>query len=62
MNSDVLKSGGARVTTDQNGRPAVSLGVKNHDKFYDVTSEISKEKDNVIVIWLDYEEGNSYSN
>ncbi len=62
MTSDVLKSGGAKVTTDSSGRPAVLLSVKNKDKFYAVTNKIKDYDSNMIVIWLDYEEGDSYEN
>ena len=42
--------------------PAVSLSVKDKDKFYDVTNKLSKKQNNTMVIWLDYEEGkDSYS-
>ena len=54
MTSDVLKAGGAKVGQDDAGRPAVALSVKDKDKFYEVTSEISKTEDKMIVIWLDY--------
>ena len=60
MNSDVLNSGGAKVGQDEKGRPAVSLSVKNKDKFYEVTDKISKQENNVIVIWLDYDGLTSY--
>ncbi len=61
MTSEVL-GGNAKVTTDQYGKPAVSLSIKDKDTFYDVTSTVSKMTNNVIVIWLDYEEGkDSYS-
>ena len=56
MNSDVLKAGGARLTTDSNGRPAVSLAVKDKDTFYKVTNAVKGYENNVIVIWLDYNE------
>lgn len=59
MNSDVISS--AKVGSDANGRPAVSLIVKDKDKFYDVTKKISEMTDNRIVIWLDYEEDDSFS-
>ncbi len=63
MNSDVLKAGGARLTTDQNGRPAVSLAVKDKDTFYKVTNAVKGYDNNVIVIWLDYNEmTDSYAN
>ena len=54
MSSDVLKAGGAKIGQDSAGNPAVALSVKDKDKFYEVTSEISKKEDNKIVIWLDY--------
>lgn len=57
MTAEVLKSGGAKVGTDQKGRPAVSLSVNDKDKFYKVTKEISESTDNRIVIWLDFEDG-----
>jgi SecD/SecF fusion protein len=61
MTSDVL-GGNAKVTSDQSGKPAVSLSIKDKDKFYEVTSKISKKDNNVIVIWLDYDEdSDSYS-
>lgn len=56
MTSDVLEAGGARLTTDQNGRPAVSLAVKDKDTFYKVTNAVKDYENNVIVIWLDYNE------
>ena len=61
MTSEVL-GGKAKVTTDQSGKPAVSLSIKDKDTFYDVTNKISKKENNLIVIWLDYdEEKDSYS-
>ena len=56
MSSDVLEAGGARLTTDTNGRPAVSLAVKDKDTFYKVTNAVKDYENNVIVIWLDYNE------
>ena len=61
MTSEVL-GGNAKVSADQNGKPAVSLSIKDKDKFYEVTSKVSKMSNNLIVIWLDYdEEKDSYS-
>lgn len=60
MNASVLRSGGAKASTDASGRPAVALSVKDKDKFYDVTKKISTMEDNRIVIWLDYEDGDSF--
>lgn len=56
MNSDVLKSGGAKVGTDSKGMPAVSLAIADKDKFYNVTKRISGMEDNLIVIWLDFDD------
>ena len=56
MSSDVLKAGGAKISQDQAGNPAVLLTVKDKDKFYEVTSKISQQENNSIVIWLDYNE------
>ena len=56
MTSDVLEAGGARLTTDSSGRPAVSLAVKDKDTFYKVTNAVKDYENNVIVIWLDYNE------
>lgn len=56
MSSDVLKSGGAKVTQDNYGKPAVSLSVADKDKFYKMTKKVSQMKDNRIVIWLDFDE------
>ena len=54
MSSDVLKAGGAKISQDSAGNPAVLLTVKDKDKFYEVTSKISSQENNSIVIWLDY--------
>jgi len=60
MTSDVL-GGSVKLTTDNYGRPAVSLAIKDKDKFYNVTNTVKDYQENLIVIWLDYEEGvNSY--
>ena len=61
MTSDVLKAGAAKIGQDSNGQPAVALTVKDKDKFYEVTKKISEQENNMIVIWLDYNElKNSY--
>ena len=62
MTSDVLQAGRAKIGQDQQGNPAVSLSVKDKDKFYEVTSKISGQDNNMIVIWLDYNDlTDSYS-
>lgn len=61
MTSDVLKAGAAKIGQDNAGQPAVALTVKDKDKFYEVTKKISEQENNMIVIWLDYNElKNSY--
>lgn len=55
MTSDVL-GGEAKVTTDEYGHPAVSLKIKDTDKFYEVTKKVKNMTNNIMVIWLDYNE------
>ena len=55
MTSDVL-GGNAKITTDQYGKPAVSLSIKDKDKFYEVTNRVKDMTNNIIVIWLDFDE------
>lgn len=54
-----LKEGGAKATFDEQGRPMVTLELKDPSKFADVTQEISQKPlgTNLLVIWLDFEEG-----
>ena len=56
MTSDVLVSGGAKVSQDSSGNPAVSLSVKDKEEFYKVTNKVQDYDQNLIVIWLDYNE------
>ena len=56
MTSDVLESGGAKVSQDQSGKPAVALSVKDKDEFYKVTNKVKDYDQNMIVIWLVYNE------
>ncbi len=59
MTSDVLSSGGAKVSTDDKGLPAVALTIKDKDTFYKVTKKVSQTSDQLLVIWLDYKETDS---
>ena len=62
MSSDVLVSGGAKVSQDSSGNPAVALSVKDKDEFYKVTNKVKDYDQNLIVIWLDYnDEEDSYA-
>ena len=55
MTSEVL-GGSAKETTDTMGRQAVSVSIKDTSTFYDVTKKVSTMTNNIIVIWLDYDE------
>ena len=59
--SSILQEGGASLAY-QDGKPVVSLKIADTSKFAEITSEISQKSsgDNIMVIWLDYEEGDSY--
>lgn len=63
MDATVLEEGGASVSQDQYGNYVVNLRLKDSDTFYSVTSEIAKKASgqNLIVAWLDYQEGDSYA-
>ncbi|RHW40607.1 protein translocase subunit SecDF [Neobacillus notoginsengisoli] len=53
-----LVEGGAKQSFDENNNPSVSLKLKSADKFRKVTEDIlNKAPNNVLVIWLDFEEG-----
>lgn len=56
MTSDVLKAGGAKVSQDQSGKPAVALSIRDKDTFYKVTNKVKDMSNNTIVIWLDFDE------
>ncbi|MGD6853756.1 protein translocase subunit SecDF [Bacillus infantis] len=62
MNGSDLVEGGAKQTFDENGKPSVSLTLKSAEKFKEVTQEIVNmgTPNNLLVIWLDYEEGDSF--
>lgn len=59
--SSILQEGGASLGY-QDGKPIVSLKIKDTAKFAEITSQISKKSspDNMMVIWLDYQDGQSY--
>ena len=60
--ASIIAEGGASLAYDENGRPIVSLKIKDPTAFGDITEKVSKMPagDNLMVIWLDYEEGDSY--
>lgn len=58
-----LKAKGAKVGYDpQTNAPLVELTMKSKEKFYEVTQQVSKMQPpaNRLVIWLDYEKGDTY--
>lgn len=59
MDGTDLAEGGAQQTFDENGQPIVSLKLKSAEKFKNVTQEIVNmgAPNNVLAIWLDFEEG-----
>ncbi|MBU8690100.1 protein translocase subunit SecDF [Priestia megaterium] len=59
MDGTDLAQGGAKQSFDQSNQPGVSLKLKNAKKFEKITRELSQKPapNNLIVIWLDYEEG-----
>ena len=61
--SSILSEGGASLAYDENGKPVVSLKIKDSEKFGEITKEISSRSsgENIMIIWLDYTEGESYT-
>ncbi len=58
MDGTDLKEGGAKQTFDEQGKPSVGLTLKSAEKFKKVTEKVlSMQPDNLMVIWLDFEEG-----
>lgn len=61
--SSILTEGGASLAYDENNQPVVSLKIADQDAFAEMTKEVSEKSsgENIMVIWLDYEEGDSYT-
>ncbi|MFJ5715498.1 protein translocase subunit SecDF [Neobacillus sp. NPDC093127] len=57
MDGTDLKQGGAKQTFDETGAPSVSLTLTDANKFRKVSEEIMNTNPNVLVIWMDFEEG-----
>lgn len=62
MDGTDLVQGGAKPSFDQYGKPSVALTLKSADKFREVTQQVYNmgPGNNLMVIWLDFEEGDSY--
>lgn len=62
--ASIFQEGGASLAY-QDGLPIVSLKVADQQKFGDITSDMASRNsatgENIMVIWLDYEEGDSYA-
>lgn len=58
--SSIIEEGGASLAY-QDGRPIVSLKIKDKAKFAEITDEISKKPagQNIMIIWLDHEDGDT---
>lgn len=53
-----LVQGGAKQSFDQtNNAPVVTLKLKSAEKFAKITKKISQQNPNIMVIWMDFEEG-----
>lgn len=63
MDASVLEEGGASVAQDQYGNYVVNLNLSDSNTFYQVTSQVAAmgSGQNLMVAWLDYEEGESYA-
>lgn len=58
LDGDDLKEGKAKANFGETGNPVVTLEMKDPDKFGEVTAKVaSKAPENVMVIWMDFEEG-----
>lgn len=57
LDGNDLKEGKAKANFGDTGNPIVTLQMKDPDKFGEVTSQVSKNPENVMVIWMDFEEG-----
>jgi len=60
MDATVLEEGGAQLGF-QDGKPVVTLKIKDKAKFAEVTKNISKSEDKLLVTWLDYNDELSYA-
>lgn len=61
MSGSDIKQGSAKQEFKQeNNQPTVTFKVKSKEKFKKVTEKISKKRDNVMVVWMDYKKGDSY--
>src|SRR5699024_11973731 len=63
LDGSYIKEGSAKQNYDPDpNTPMVTLQLKDASKFGEVTSEIAQKNapDNLLAIWMDYEEGDSF--
>ena len=53
--SDIKQGSTKQEFKQETNQPTVTFKVKSKDKFKKVTEKISKKRDNVMVVWLDFE-------
>ncbi|WP_077621392.1 protein translocase subunit SecDF [Sediminibacillus massiliensis] len=58
--SDLVEGSAQQNFDGQTNQPIVTLQLKDASKFAEVTRQISQMPDNRLVIWMDYEEGDSF--
>ncbi len=56
LNGSDLVEGGAKQAFDQTNRPIVTLQLKDANKFAEATKHVLQQSNNVMVIWLDFNE------
>lgn len=61
---EMLKDVGASLSdeTDANGNSVILLHIKNTEKLAEITEKVSAMEDQHLVVWLGFEEGDSYAN
>ncbi|GGI40209.1 protein translocase subunit SecDF [Mammaliicoccus stepanovicii] len=57
---DLVQGGAKQGFKDNTNEVAVTLKLKDAKKFREVTEKVSKMNPNLMVIWMDYEKGDSY--
>ncbi|GAJ99017.1 protein translocase subunit SecD [Geomicrobium sp. JCM 19055] len=62
MTGESLQQGGSQATFNENNEPIVSLTISDGELFGEITTELAQKSypENLLVIWLDYEEGMSF--
>lgn len=58
---DLIEGGAKQGFKQGTNEPNVLLKLKSAKKFKDVTEKVSKMKPNLMVIWMDFEKGDSYA-